>query len=85
VRIDRAIQAIAKQRAEVVREAIRIHAFALDQSRVAVRRLFRRAAAVDDDDARSAALELESRADADDARAQHEDIGARILDGHGGP
>src|SRR5688500_15873396 len=67
VRVDRAVQAVAEQRAEVVREAVRIHTFALHQAGIAEGSLLRRAAAVEQDRGAPALLQMQRDAYAYDA------------------
>ena len=74
VRVDRAVEAVAQQRAEVVREAVGIDALALHQARVAERGFRRGAAPVDEHRGAAALLQVERDADADDAGAEDERV-----------
>src|SRR3990172_5120877 len=76
MRIDGSIQAVAQQRAEIVRKAVGIDAFALDQARVAERGLLGAAAPVDQHHRAAARLQVQGGADADDPGA--EDDGVRF-------
>ena len=77
MRIDGAVEAVAQQRAEIVREAVRIDAFALHQAGVAERGLFRRAAAVDQDRGAPSLLQVKSDAYTDDSRAKDDRVNGR--------
>ncbi len=70
VRVDRAIEPVAEQRAEVVRKAVRVHALALDQAGIAERSFFRGPAPVDEHCRLAALLQVQRGTDADDARAE---------------
>ena len=74
VGVARAVEAVAQERAEVVREAVWIHAFALHQARVAVRRLLGYPAPVDEHGGAAALLQMERDADADDPGAEDERV-----------
>ena len=84
IRVDRAVERVTRKRAEVVRKAVRIDAFALDQSCVAVGCLFCRAAAVQQDDRAAALLEMNGHADAHDARPEDEHIASALHSRHRG-
>ena len=75
VRVDGAVHPVAQQRAVVVREAVGVDTFALDQARVAVAGFLCRAAAVDEDHGLAAFLKVEGNADADDAGAEDYGVG----------
>jgi hypothetical protein len=69
VRIDRAIQAVAQQRAKVVRKAVGVDSFALDQAGIAERSLLRRAPAIDEHHRSAALLQMQCDANPDDSCA----------------
>ncbi len=72
--VDGAVQAVAQQRAEIVRETVGVDAFALDQAGVAERGLFARPAAVEQHHRLAALLQVQRHADADDACTEHDHI-----------
>src|SRR5687768_5569002 len=76
VRVDRAIEAVANQRAEVVRKAVGIDAFALDETRVAERSLFRGAAAIDENDRAAALRKVKRDTDSYDPRTEYDGVAA---------
>jgi len=76
VRIDRAIEAVTKQRAEVVRKPVGIDAFPLDQSGIAERRFLGGAPPVDERDCAAALLQVKRDANANDPRTQNNRVAA---------
>jgi hypothetical protein len=70
VRVDRAIDAVAEERAEVVREAVRIDTLALHEAGIPVRGLLRSAAPIDEDGRATALLQVDGDRDADDPGAE---------------
>ena len=79
MRVDRAVEAVAEQRAEIVREAVGIDALALYQAGVAEGGLLRRAAPVDEQRSAPALLQVDRDRDADDAGAEDDCICASQL------
>jgi hypothetical protein len=77
--IDGAVETVAQQRTVVVREAVGIHALALDQPGVAVGSLLRGAAPVDQHYGPAPFLQVKGTADADDAGPENHDIRAHPL------
>jgi hypothetical protein len=80
MRIDGAVERVARERAEVVRKAVRVDAFALDQPGVAERSLLGSAAPVDERDRARALLQMQRDADADGAarRSAYRDTPLRL-------
>ena len=74
VRVDGAVQPVAQERAEIVREAVRKDALALDQAGVAEGSFLGGAAPVDERHGAAALLQVQGDADADDARAENGDV-----------
>src|SRR5687768_4720392 len=79
VGVDRAIEAIAQQRSEIVRKAVGIDALALDETRVAVGSLLGRPAPVDEKNRACALLQVERHTDPDDACAEHHHVTAHYV------
>src|SRR5688500_10313885 len=79
IRVDGAIEAVAQQRAEIVRKAVRINALALDEARVAVGSFLGRPAPVDQKNGAPALLQVERHADPDDARTEHHHVTAHYV------
>ena len=70
VRVDRAVEAVAQERAEVVREAVGIDPFALHQAGVAEGRFFGGAAPVDEHGGAAALLQMQCDANSNYAGAE---------------
>src|SRR5512134_143835 len=79
VSVDRAVEAVAQERAKVVWEAVRVDAFALHEARVAERRFLGRPTSVDEHGGAAALLQVQSDADADDAGAKDERVSEGVL------
>ena len=77
--VDGAVEAVAHERAVVVREAVRIDPLALDETGVAVGGLLRDPAPIDERHGEPALLQVQRAADADDARAEHDGVGVSAL------
>src|SRR5262245_12633992 len=79
VGVDRPVESVPQQRAEVVRKAIGIDALALNQTGVAERGLFCRASPVDEHDRAPALLQVQRDADSDDSCTQYYRVAAHQL------
>src|ERR1051325_5065840 len=77
VSVDGAVDAVADEGAEVMREAVGIDAFALDQAGVAEGGLLGGAAPVEQHHRAASLLQVQRYADADDAGAGDGDVGAK--------
>jgi hypothetical protein len=74
VSVDRAVHRVTRERAEIVREPVRIDAFALDEAGIAEGSLLGRPAPIDENHGARALLKMQRRADADDPGTEDNDI-----------
>ena len=72
--VDGVVEGIAQQRAEIVRETVRIDAFALDQARIAEGGFLAGLALVDQQDRAAALLQMQGNRHADDAGSKNNHI-----------
>src|SRR5215211_511068 len=72
--VRRVVERIAEKRLEIVREAVRIDSLALDQARVAERRLEAGLALVDEHYRASPLLQMQGGGHADDAGAENDHV-----------
>src|ERR1044072_8781664 len=79
VSVDGAVEAVADEGAEVMREAVGIDAFALDQAGVAEGGLLGGAAPVEQHHRAASLLQVQRYADADDAGAEDGDVRAHRM------
>jgi hypothetical protein len=74
MRVGGVVQRIAQQRAEIVREAVRVNALALDQPGIAEGRLLAGLAPIDEHDLTAPLLQVQRDRHADDPGPQHDCI-----------
>ena len=79
VGIDRAVDGVARQRAEIVRKPIRVDRLALDQPGIAERRLRSRPPPVEQDHRAAAFLQVNRHAHPDDAGPQNDNVTFHFL------